>query len=369
MALWDMIRGQFIDVIEWLDPTRDTMVYRFPRGDNEIKNGAQLIVREGQAVVFVHEGEIGDVFRPGRYELTTRNIPVLTTLRSWKYAFNAPFKCEAYFVSTRQFTDLKWGTQNPIPLRDPEFGPMRLRAFGTYCIRCADPALFIRQVVGTDGLFETAEITAQLRNMAVTRFADALAEARIPALDLAANYNEIGDRLLARLQPEFQAYGLELTKFLVENISLPPEVEQALDQRSKLGILGNMATYTQMKTAEAIGDMAKNPGGGPMGMIAGMGLGGVVTGAMQAGMQQAAGGAAPPPLVGAAYYTAAGGRQAGPFDLAALQAQVAAGALRRDTLVWRQGLANWVAAEQTPELASLFAGPPPIPPTPPPPRA
>ncbi len=291
MGFWSKLRGQFIDVIEWLDSTQETMVYRFQRGDNEIKNGAQLIVRESQTAVFIHEGELGDIFGPGRYKLTTANIPVLTTLASWKYAFDAPFKCEVYFINTKHFTDLKWGTKNPVMLRDKEFGPMRLRAFGSYCIRCSDPGTFIRRVVGTDRLFEASEITGQLRNMLLTRFADTLAESGIPALDLAANYNELSATLEKELQKDFSEYGLELTKFLIENVSLPEEVEKALDQRARMGIIDDMGEYTRLKTADAIGDMANNPGGSGnmMGMIAGLGAGGIISGAMHTGAGQPAG--------------------------------------------------------------------------------
>jgi membrane protease subunit (stomatin/prohibitin family) len=380
MAFWDKVGSQFIDVIEWLDDTQDTLVWRYPRYDNEIKNGAQLIVRESQMAVFVHEGEMGDVFKPGRVELTTSNIPILTTLKSWKYAFDAPFKCEVYFINTKQFTDQKWGTANPIMLRDPEFGPVRLRAFGTYCFRAKDPVELIRQIVGTDGVFQIDEVNEQLRNMIVSRFTDALGESRIAALDLAANYDEIGAMLQKKIGPEFEEYGLELTKFLLENISFPPEVEAALDQRAKMGVLGNMQQYTQMKTADAIGDMANNPGGGGnmMGMIAGMGMGGVVTGAMNAGaqnMQQGQGGeqppvgggtGAPPPLPqAAAWYAGINGRQAGPFDANALQQHIASGQVTRETLLWKQGMANWTPAGQVQELAPLFNAPPPMPGTPP----
>jgi len=368
MGLFDKLMGQFIDVIEWVDDTRDTMVWKFPRRDNEIKNGAQLIVRESQAAVFLHEGQLGDVYKPGRVQLTTSNMPVLTTLASWKYAFDAPFKCDVYFVSTRQFTDLKWGTANPIMLRDPEFGPVRLRAFGSYCVCVADPGTFIRQIAGTDPNFSTSEVTSQLRNMLVSRFADALGEAKVPILDLAANYTEIGDLLRDKLQPEFDEYGLTLTKFLVENISLPPAVEEALDKRSQMGVVGNLNAYTQFQTANAIEDMANNPGTGAnmMGMIAGVGMGNVVGGAVnQAAAPQPA---APPPLPPQVqWFAAVGGQQAGPFDAAGLQQAVAAGQVTRDTLVWKQGMPGWTAAGQVAEIASLFgAVPPPLPPPVPP---
>ncbi|MHC4886914.1 MAG: SPFH domain-containing protein [Planctomycetota bacterium] len=367
MGLWDKVAGQFIDVIEWQDSTNDTLVWKFPREDNEIKNGAQLIVRESQSAVFLHEGELGDVFGPGRVELSTNNIPILTTLASWKYAFDAPFKCDVFFASTRQFTDMKWGTQNPIMLRDPEFGPVRLRAFGSYCFQVTDAGRFIKQISGTDHLFQTDEITGQFRNMLVSRFADALGEAKVPMLDLASNYNELGELLKDKLQPEFDEYGITLTKFLVENISLPPAVEEALDKRSSMGVLGNMNQFTQYQTANAIEDMANNPGGGSnmMGVIAGMNMGGVMGGQMQQAAQAPQQpGAMPPPLPTAVqWFAAINGAQAGPFDPATLQQQVAAGQVTRETQVWKQGMAAWTPAGQVPELSSLFgAVPPPLPP-------
>jgi membrane protease subunit (stomatin/prohibitin family) len=366
MGLFDKIRGQFIDVIEWVDPSRETLVWKFPRADNEIKNGAQLVVRETQAAVFMHEGQLGDVFGPGRVQLSTRNLPVLTTLASWKYAFDAPFKCDVYFVSTRQFTEEKWGTPNPIMVRDPEFGPVRLRAFGSYSFRVNDAGAFIRQLAGTDPHFETSEIAGYFRSILVSRFADALARSGIPLLDLAAHYADLGDRLITAIQGEFAPYGVEIAKFLVENVTVPEDVEKAMDKRSSMSVLGNLNQYTQYQTAQAIGDIAKNPGspGAMTGMIAGANLGGVMAGAMQ----QAAAPPAPtgpPPL--SSWYAAPGGVQAGPFDQAALQQQLAAGQITAQTLVWRQGLPGWVPAGQVQELQALFARlPPPLPPPVPP---
>ncbi|MFW5857075.1 MAG: SPFH domain-containing protein [Planctomycetota bacterium] len=367
MGFWDKAKSQFIDVIEWVDDSNDTIVWKFPRADNEIKNGAQLIVRESQAAVFLHEGELGDVFAPGRVELTTANIPILTTLESWKYAFDSPFKCDVYFVNTRQFTDLKWGTKNPVMLRDPEFGPVRLRAFGAYCIRIKDPGAFIREIAGAGAAFETGEITDQFRNMLVSRFTDALGEAGVPMLDLAANYNEIGDQLREKLQPEFEEYGVELTKYLIENISLPPAVEEALDKRSSMGVIGNMNQYTQYQTAEAIDDLANNQGAGGnmMGMIAGMNMGGVMGGQMQNATQQPQqpGGQPPPLPPQAAWYAALNGQQAGPFDPNMIAQHIQAGRITPETLVWKQGMANWIQAAEAPDLASHFgAAPPPLPP-------
>jgi len=366
MGLWKKVAGQFIDVIEWDDAAQDVMLWKFPRYDNEIKNGAQLIVRESQAAVFLHEGQLGDVFTAGRVELKTSNIPILTTLSSWKYAFDAPFKCDVFFVALHRFTDLKWGTQNPIMLRDPEFGPVRLRAFGTYVVRVTDPGVFIKQITGITDEYRMDDIMNQFRDILVTRFADALGEAKIPILDLASNYTEIGDSLREIIQPEFKNYGVELTKLLVENISLPPEVEQALDKRSSMGVLGNMNTYTQFQTANAIEDMANNPGGSGgnmMGMFAGVGMGNVMGGTMQQSAQAPQQpGAVPPPLPTAVqWYAGIDGQQLGPFDDAGLMQQIQAGKITRTTLVWKQEMAEWTPAEKVPELSKAFSAPPPLP--------
>lgn len=368
MNLWDKVRGEFIDIVQWLDDSNDTLVYRFERFNNQIKYGAQLTVREGQAAVFVSEGRIADVFQPGMYTLETKNIPILSTLKGWPYGFNSPFMAEVYFCSTRQFTDLKWGTMNPILLRDAEFGPTRIRAFGTYVIRVHDPAVLIRQIVGTDGHFTVDEIVNQLRDLIVSRFPEILGQSRIPVLDMAANYGAVGELMTKRLAPEFQTYGLDLAKLLVENISLPPEVEAALDKRTSMGIVGNLAAYTQFNIANSIPDAAKNPGGlaaAGAGVGMGMAMAGPIGQAM-AGMQgqAAAPPAAPPPIPGSAtYFVAVGGQQTGPFDIQTLAAQATAGRLTPQTLVWTQGMSQWTAAGQVPGLAAIFANvPPPLPP-------
>jgi membrane protease subunit (stomatin/prohibitin family) len=368
MGFWDKIKGELIDIIEWTDDSNDTMVYRFERYGNEIKYGAQLVVRESQAAVFINEGKLADVFLPGQYTLETQNLPILSTLKGWKYGFHSPFKAEVYFVSTRRFTDLKWGTRNPIMLRDAEFGPVRLRAFGTYCMRVKDPATFIREIVGTDGHFTTAEVTDQLRNMIITRFTDLLGESKIPILDLAGNYDELSQFSCDKLGPELEPYGLELTKLLVENISLPQAVEEALDKRSSMGVVGNLNAYTQFQAANAMEDVANNPSGGGMaGGGMGMGMGFAMANQMGQAMsppqnqQQAP---SPPPLpTQASYYVALDGKQAGPFDNATLGQYVAQGKISRESLVWKQGMANWTPAGQVDELSSLFgAVPPPLPP-------
>lgn len=289
-AIWDRITSQFIEIIEWLDDDHETLVWRFPVRAQEIKNGAKLVVREGQSACFVNEGKLADVFGPGTYTLTTQNLPILATLKGWKYGFNSPFKAEVYFVNTTQATDLKWGTQNPIMLRDPEFGPIRLRAFGVFAARVTDPAKFLREVSGTDGEFELDEILGQLKRTLVSRFTQALGAAKIPALDLAGNYDEIGKKVIGPIRADFEDMGIAVTKFMIENISLPPAVEKVLDTRSEMAILGNMNQFAQYQMANAIPDAAKTPNsmaGAGMGLAAGMNMGNQMAGMMNPmGMQQ-----------------------------------------------------------------------------------
>ncbi len=363
MSLWDKLRGELIDIIEWTEPAHnDILAYRFPRYNNEIKMGAKLTVREGQAACFVNEGQLADVFQPGMYTLHTENMPILATLKGWKYGFNSPFKAEVYFVSTRQWTDLKWGTQNPVMMRDPEFGPVRVRAFGTYAMHVSDPGTFLKQLVATDPSFETWEIAHQLRNVIVSRFVDAVGQAKIAVLDLAGNYEQLSKVVQERIRPDLASMGLALTGFYIENISLPPEVEQALDKRTQMGVLGNLDQYTKYQTANAIPEAAKNPGGlagAGMGLGAGVAMGNVMAGAMAGANQPSA---SPPPLPQNGFFLGIGGQQQGPFDLAALSARARDGSLTRSTLVWRPGMGNWVAAETVPELQALFASvPPPLP--------
>ncbi|MCM8529009.1 MAG: SPFH domain-containing protein [Lentisphaeraceae bacterium] len=380
MGLWDKLKGEFVDIIEWLSDDRETMAYRFERYGNEIKNGAKLIVREGQVAVFIHEGELADVFKPGTHELATRNLPILSTLAGWKHGFESPFKAEVIFVSTRQIVDQKWGTKNPIMLRDPEFGPLRLRAFGTYAIRVDDASVFIKEIVGTDGEFTNDEINSQLRNIIVSRFTDKLGESKIPALDLASNYDEIGELIHEKINPEFNEYGIKLTKFLIENIALPPEVEEALDKRSSMGILGNMQQYTQFQAANALEDAAKNPGdaGGAMGGGMGMGMGFAMANQMGQAMAGGApaGGSTPPPPPPAqqllSFHISVSGQTYGPYDMNALQQMKANGQFSPQHSVWREGMSGWLPASQVAELSALFGPPPPpasgaTPPPPPPP--
>lgn len=301
MGLMDRIMGQFIEVIEWVDDSPDTMVYRFPVYSKEIKMGAQLTVRETQAAVFLNEGQVADVYGPGRYQLSTQNMPIMTTLRSWKYGFNSPFKADVFFLNTRQFTDLKWGTPNPVMMRDREFGMLRLRAFGIYSMRVNDPRKFFAEICGTRGLFTTDEITEQLRKAIVSSFTDLLAESAIPALDLATKYDELSLGAKQKLAAEFATYGLEISKFYVENISLPEEVEKMLDKRTSMGIVGDMRTFTQFQAATAMEEAAKNPeGGGTAGAGVGLGAGLAMAQAMtQAFAGQGAAAATPHQQAGA----------------------------------------------------------------------
>ncbi len=283
MSILDKVKeaalNQFIEVIEWLDESKDTLLYRFPVAGQEIKNGAQLIVRESQAAVFVFEGQVADVFSPGRYTVDGGNTPILSKLGAWKHGFNSPIKSEVYFVNTKQFTDMKWGTSNPIMLRDSDFGIVRLRAFGAYSLRVADPSEFIKQVAGTNAHFQTEDIDGQLKRAIVTEFSDALGEMKIPALDLAAQYKELGEAIRGKINEDFKAYGLEVTKFYCENISLPPEVEAAMDKRASMGALGDAQNYMQFQAADALRDAAQNEGGGA-GLGAGLGAGFAVGGQM-----------------------------------------------------------------------------------------
>ena len=384
--IWDMLKGEFIDVIEWTDDSRDTMVYRFQRRDNAIKYDAKLTVREGQAAVFVHEGQLADVFQPGLYQLETNNMPIMTTLQSWDHGFSSPFKSEIYFVSTRRFQDLKWGTKNPIMMRDPEFGPVRMRAFGTYSIRVADPGLFLQEVVGTDGEFTVDEVQFQLRNVVVSRFSNALASSGIPVLDLAANTDQMAEYLQKRIAPEIAAYGIEIPSLFVENVSLPEAVEQAMDKRTSMGVIGDLGKYAQFQAAESMRAAAENPsGGGGMGAGLGMGMGMAMANQMatpspwgqapqpspwgQAPAQPAPAAAAPPPPppppVEVVYHIAENGQTDGPFSLARLGRMVAEGTFSRETLVWSAGMPGWTAAGEVDALARLFTVAPPPPPPPP----
>ncbi|MDF1717505.1 MAG: SPFH domain-containing protein [Antarcticimicrobium sp.] len=371
MGIFDFLTGEFIDVIHWTDDTRDTMVWRFEREGHEIKYGAKLTVREGQAAVFVHEGQLADVFTPGLYMLETNNMPILTTLQHWDHGFKSPFKSEIYFVNTTRFNNLKWGTKNPIMLRDPEFGPTRIRAFGTYTIRVREPARFMTEIVGTDGEFTMDEISFQIRNIIVQEFSRAIAGSGIPVLDMAANTADLGKLIVAEVSPVLEQYGLEMPEFYIENISLPPAVEAALDKRTSMGLAGDLGKFTQYSAAEAMTAAASNPAGGGMaaGLGAGMGMAMAQNmarpgpwGAAPQPQQQAAAPVPPPPPVEHVWHIAENGETRGPFSRADMGRMATSGELKRATHVWTAGQDGWKLAEDVQELAQLFTILPPPPP-------
>jgi membrane protease subunit (stomatin/prohibitin family) len=361
MPIWDFLTGEFIDVIHWTDDTRDTLVWRFEREGHAIKYGAKLTVREGQAAVFVHEGQLADVFTPGLYMLETNNMPVLTTLQHWDHGFRSPFKSEIYYVNTTRFTNLKWGTKNPIMCRDPEFGPVRLRAFGTYAIRVIDAARFLSEIVGTDGEFTADEITFQIRNIIVSKASQALAAAGIPVLDMAANTGDLGKLIAAEVSPQLAEYGLAMPEFYIENISLPKPVEEALDKRTSMGLAGDLSKFTRYSAAEAMTRAASTPGAGG-GMAAGLGAGMGMAMATQAAQQGPWGAPPPPPPVEHVWHLAENGKTSGPFSKADLGRMAAEGRLTRQTHVWTPGQDGWLRAEDVAELAQLFTILPPPPP-------
>ncbi|MDD3062687.1 MAG: SPFH domain-containing protein [Massilibacteroides sp.] len=366
MGIWDKLRGEFIDIVEFLDNTQDTIVYRFERHNNEIKNNAKLVVREGQIAVFVNEGQIADTFTPGTYTLNTQNLPILSTLKGWKYGFNSPFKAEVYFVSTRNFLDQKWGTKNAIILSDERFGMVEIRAFGIYSFKVTDAPVFIRQIVGTNQAFTTANIQEQLKSIIVTRFSDTVGETNLPIENYASNLNELSEGIFGFMKDDFSAYGMNVTKFLIENISMPEEVKKEIFELSRLDKI-DLDKLTKLKAAKAMETAAANPSG-----TAGMGIGLGAGIAMASQMTQAMTNqvqsnpttqATPPPIPGATtYYVAINGKQHGPLDQKTLAELVATQQLKQDTLVWKQGLAGWVQAGGQADLQDLFAStPPPLP--------
>ena len=251
MGLMDFIKGELIEIIEWTDDSRDTLSYRFPDNDKEIKRGAQLIVRESQMVQFVYLGQFGDLYAPGKHTLTTDNIPILSTLKGWKYGFETPFKADVYYVTTRLFTGNKWGTSNPVMVRDQDFGIVRLRAFGTYDFKVVNVPRFLKEVAGTDIHFRLDEFADVMRSRIVSVFSEALASSKVPALDIATRYSELGAALLPLINPVLtDKYGIEMATFVLENVSVPPEVETAIDKRSSMAAVGNLNDYVKFQMAQ-----------------------------------------------------------------------------------------------------------------------
>ncbi|MDH7447264.1 SPFH domain-containing protein [Aquimarina sp. 2201CG14-23] len=376
MGIFDEIKkklsNEFIDIIEWLDNTQDTIVHRFERYQNEIKNGAQLIVREGQTAVFINEGQLADVFEPGTYTLNTQNLPILTTLKGWKYGFNSPFKAEVYFVNTHLFTNEKWGTKNPITLNDDRFGLVEIRAFGTYAFKISDPGKFIVDIVGTDANFTNFEINEHLKSLISTRFTDTVGEANFPIELYAANTTELSETCKEVMQPEFKSVGISLEKFFIENVSMPEDLKKEIFEYSRIDKL-DLDKLTKFKTAKAIEAAAANEGG-TAGAGMGMGMGFVLAQQMggmmnpmatqqQVQPQQSSPVAPPPMPVQVQYFYASNGQQAGPVSIDQLKALFANRTVNKDSLVWKQGMANWAAIKDVEELKSFLGGstPPPLP--------
>jgi membrane protease subunit (stomatin/prohibitin family) len=378
MGIFDKIKeklsNEFIDIIEWLDYTDDTICHRFERYQNEIKNNAKLIVREGQTAVFINEGQLADVFKPGTYTLNTQNLPILTTLKGWKYGFDSPFKAEVYFVNTHLFTDEKWGTKNPITLSDDRFGLVEIRAFGTYAFRINDAGKFIVDIVGTDNNFTNFEINEHLKSLIATRFTDTVGEAKLPIELYAANTTELSETCKEVMQPEFNSVGISLEKFFIENVSMPEDLKKEIFEYSRIDKL-DLDKLTKFKTAKAIEAAAANEGG-TAGAGMGMGMGFVLAqqmgsmmnpqmGQQQAQQQQQQGGMMPPPMPAAVqYFYAVNGTQTGPVSFEQLQSLFASRTVNKDTLVWKAGLAGWTPLQQIEELKSFLGGntPPPLPP-------
>lgn len=373
MGLFDKIKeklsNEFIDIVEWLDYTDDTICHRFERYQNEIKNGAKLIVREGQTAVFVNEGQLADVFPPGTYTLDTENLPILATLKGWKYGFNSPFKAEVYFVNTHLFTDEKWGTKNPITLNDERFGLVEIRAFGTYAFRISDAGKFIIDIVGTDNNFTNYEINEHLKSLIATRFTDTVGEANLPIELYAANTSELSETCREVMQPDFESVGISLEKFFIENVSMPEDLKKEIFEYSRIDKL-DLDKLAKFKTAKAIEAAAKNEGG-TAGAGMGMGMGfvlaqqmGGLMGSPQGQPMTQAQPIAPPPLPAAvSYFYAVDGQQMGPVSFEQLRALFANRTVNRDTLVWKQGLENWAALQEVSELKAFLGGstPPPLP--------
>jgi membrane protease subunit (stomatin/prohibitin family) len=362
MGILDKLRAELVDIIEWVDDSRHTLVWRFPRYHNQIKHGAQLVVRPGQSAIFVREGRVADLFGPGQYRLETRNLPVLSTLAGWHHGFDSPFKAEVYFVSTRQIADLKWGTPNPVLMRDPDFGPVRVRAFGTYTLKAGDPRRLLEELVGADSEFAADEIHELLRAIISTAFADVVAKAEIPLLDLAASYRDLSERVrevvLERVDDE---YGLEIPQLYIVNVSVPAEVEQALDARSSMNAIGDLAAYQAYQLGQALPVAAANPAGGIAGAGVGLGMGMAMAGPLLAGRAPAAGpppAAAPPPPPAPRWHVARDGQTFGPYTAQDLARLASEGSLAADSFVWTAGMGDWSAAGSVPELAGLFRMPP-----------
>ena len=343
MSLREFLVGELIDIIEWNDDTDDTMAWRFSRPKSEIKNGAQLIVRPGQMAILVDQGKMADVFQPGRHELTTANMPLLSSFRGWKYGFESPFKADVLFIATKQFVNRKWGTANPIILNDKGLGPVRLRAYGTCAVRVADGRKFVTEIVGATSSFTVDQIGEQLRDIVVAKMSGALAESNVTIYELSTKYEEVAEVAQREIADQVKQLGLEVTQLVIENVSLPPEVEATIDQKTRMNMLDNLDRYTRLQSADAIRDAARNPNGGAaagIGIAVGAALG-QKAGATQPSLE-------PPPLPTAMWYYATGNERKGPIEESAL---VQMAVLQPSTLVWKAGMSGWMPASTVPELA------------------
>ncbi len=386
MGLLDKLKGELVDIIEWIDDSRSTLAWRFPRYQNEIKNGAELIVREGQEAVFVYRGSLADKFEPGHYTLDSENLPILSTLQGWKHGFDSPFRSEVYFINTRPVTDIRWGTPQPVTVRDPDFKMVQVRANGLCVVKIDDIEIFLKEVIGTDSAVEADEITELLRRVISMAFSDMVLETGLGAIDLQGRQVELSGKLAEfvneRVDDEFGLHIPEMTM----NISLPDEITQAMTAGVARGVEASgfvenvdLDKYQQAQAADAMVAAAENPGGSVMGDMMQMGMGVAMAGQMANQMggiggqpqQQpaapapaAAAPAGPPPLPGQKlFHVDHGGTPGGPYNMAQMQSGIANGQVTGQTLVWSQGMAGWAPAQSVPELQALFAAPPPMPPT------
>jgi membrane protease subunit (stomatin/prohibitin family) len=379
MGLLDKLKGELVDIIEWIDDSRSTLAWRFPRYQNEIKNGAELIVREGQKAVFVYRGSLADQFDPGHYTLTSESLPILSTLQGWKHGFDSPFRSEVYFINTRPVTDIRWGTPQPVTVRDPDFKMVQVRANGLCVVKIEDVEVFLREVIGTDSAVEAEEITELLRRVITMAFSDMVLETGLGAIDLQGRQVELSGKLAEfvneRVDDEFGLHIPEMTM----NISLPDEITQAMTRGVAKGVEASgfvenvdLGKYQQAQAADAMVAAAENPGGSVMGDMMQMGMGVAMAGQMANQMggvmggqpQPAAAPAGPPPLPGQKlFHVDHGGQAGGPYNLGQMQAGIQNGQVTGQTLVWTQGMANWAPAQTVPELQAMFATPPPMPPT------
>ena len=384
MGLMDKLRGEIVDIIEWMDDSRSTLAWRFPRYQNEIKNGAQLIVREGQKAVFVYRGALADEFEPGHYELKSENLPILSTLQGWKHGFDSPFRSEVYFINTRPVTDLRWGTPQPVTVRDPDFKMVQIRANGLCVVKIVDVGIFLKEVIGTDSAVEADEIAELLRRVISMAFSDMVLETGLGAIDLQGQQVALSAKLAEFVQERVDdEFGLAIPEMTM-NISLPDEITQAMTRGVAKGVEASgfvenvdLNKYQQAQAADAMLAAAENEGGSVMGDMMQMGMGVAMAGQManqMGGVGQpapaaqpavtASPGVAPPPLPGQKmFHVDHGGNPGGPYNMAQMQQGIQGGQVTGQTLVWAEGMAAWSPAQTVPELQALFAAPPPMPPT------